>query len=51
MDVHGWMILQAIRQTYSVGLPMGVDRIWYVDTANLPDKIIFKDFTSDLLTK
>ena len=50
MDVQGWKILKAIRKTYSNGLPVGVDKIWYVDIADLPDRIIFKDFTPDLLT-
>lgn len=51
MDVQGWKILKAIRQTYPVVLPDGVDKIWYVDTAELPDQIIFKDFTPDLLIR
>ena len=51
MDVQGWKLLNAIRQTYPIDLPDGVDKIWYVDTAELPDKIIFKDFTRDLLTR
>ncbi len=48
MDIQGRKILNAIQEVYPFGLPVGVDRIWYVDTAELPDRIIFKDFTSDL---
>ncbi len=51
MDVQGRKVLNAIRQAYPVGLPDGVDRIWYVDIADLPDRIIFKDFTSELSRK
>ena len=51
MDIHGRKILSAIRLAYPSGLPIGVDKIWYVDTAELPDRIRFKDFTSDLLTR
>ena len=51
MDIQGRKILNAIQEAYPIGLPVGVDRIWYVDTAELPDRIIFKDFTSDLLTR
>ncbi len=51
MDIQGWRLLGAIREAYPFGLPIGVDRIWYVDTADLPDWITFKDFTSDLLTR
>ena len=51
MDVQGQMLLKAIREAYSFGLPVGVDKIWYVDTADLPDWITFKDFTSDLLMR
>ncbi len=51
MDVQGWEILNAIREAYPNGLPVGVDKIWYVDIADLPDRIIFKDFTPDLLTR
>lgn len=51
MDVQGWKILSAIREAYPFGLPDGVDKIWYVGTAELPDRIIFKDFTPDLLTR
>lgn len=51
MDIQGRKILNAIRKAYPIGLPIGVDRVWYVDTADLPDWIIFKNFTSDLLTR
>ncbi|MDE0484164.1 MAG: hypothetical protein OXI67_16415 [Candidatus Poribacteria bacterium] len=51
MNVQGWKILNAIRGVYPFALPDGVDRIWYIDTAKLPNKDIFKDFTSELLTK
>ena len=47
-DIQGRVILDAIRDAYPISLPVGVDQIWYVDTAELP---IFKDFTSDLLMK
>lgn len=51
MDIQGWTLLKAIGEAYSFDLPIGVDEIWYVDTADLPDWITFKDFTSDLLTR
>ena len=51
MDIQGWTLLKAIREAYPSGLPTGVDKIWYVDTADLPDWITFKDFTSDLLMR
>ena len=51
MDIQGWTLLTAIQEAYSFDLPIGVDKIWYVDTADLPDWITFKDFTSDLLTR
>lgn len=51
MDIHGQKLLKAIREAYPFGLPVGVDKIWYVDTACLPDRITFKDFTSDLLMR
>ena len=51
MDVQGWKILNAIREVYPISLPVGVDKIWYVDIADLPDRISFKDFTSDLFTR
>ncbi len=51
MDVQGRTLLKAIREAYPFGIPIGVDKIWYVDTADLPDRITFKDFTSDLLTR
>ena len=51
MDIQGWTLLKAIREAYPFGLPSRVDKIWYVDTADLPDWITFKDFTSDLLTR
>ena len=50
MDIHGRTLLKAIGEAYPFGLPIGVDKIWYVDTA-LPDWITFKDFTSDLLMR
>ena len=51
MDVQGRKILKAIQEAYPFSLPDGVDKIWYVDTAELPDRIVFKDFTSDLSAK
>ena len=51
MDIQGGTLLKAIREAYPSGLPTGVDKIWYVDTADLPDWITFKDFTSDLLMR
>ncbi|MXV75553.1 hypothetical protein F4Z99_14935 [Candidatus Poribacteria bacterium] len=51
MDIQGRKILNAIREAYPFGLPIGVDKIWYVDTAELPDKIRFQDFTPDLLIR
>ena len=49
MDVQGREIVDAIRKAYPMSILIGVDKIWYVDTAELPNRIIFKDFTSDLL--
>ena len=49
MDIHGRKILNAIQEVYRFSLPIGVDEIWYADTAELP--IRFKDFTSDLLVQ
>jgi hypothetical protein len=40
-------MLEAIRQAYPTGLPVGVDELWYADTS-IPDDIDFRDFT-DLL--
>jgi hypothetical protein len=40
-------MLDAIRQAYPDGLPSGVDRVWYADTA-IPDDIHFNDFTASL---
>jgi hypothetical protein len=37
-------MLDAIRRAYPDGLPIGVDRLWYADTA-IPDDIDFRDFT------
>jgi len=37
-------MLDAIRRAYPNGLPIGVDRLWYADTA-IPDDIDFDDFT------
>lgn len=51
MDIQGRTLLKAIREAYPSGLPTGVDKVWYVDTAELPDEIIFKDFTPDLLMR
>ena len=51
MHIHGREVLNAIREACPLVLPVGVDRIWYVDTAELPNRIFFKDFTSDLLTR
>ena len=51
MDIQGRTVLDAIRKAYPFGLPIGIDEIWYVDTAELPDMIGFKNFTSDLLMR
>ena len=54
MGIQGWKILNAIREAYPLGLPIGIDEIWYVDTAELPelpDMIGFKNFTPDLLMR
>ena len=50
MDIHGRKLLNAIREAYPRGLPSGVDKIWYADTAAAysPDGIKFTDFTHDL---
>jgi hypothetical protein len=40
-------MLDAIRRAYPDGLPIGVDRLWYADTA-IPDDIDFNDFTTIL---
>ena len=47
MDIQGLELLKAIQEAYPFGLPLGVDKIWYVDTAD-SDRITFKNFTSDL---
>ena len=49
MDIQGWILLKAVREAYPFGPPIGVDKIWYVDTADMPDWINFKNFTPDLL--
>ena len=49
MDIQGRKILNAIQKVYLFSLPIGVDKIWYADTAESP--IRFKDFTSDVLTQ
>lgn len=51
MDIQGWILLKAVQEAYPFGPPIGVDKIWYADTADMPDWINFKDFTPDLLTK
>ena len=51
MDIQGRKILNAIREAYPFSLPIGVNKIWYVDTAGLPDRIRFKDFTPELLKR
>lgn len=51
MDIQGRKILDAVREAYPFGLPTGVNEIWYVDTAELPNRIRFKNFTSDLLVR
>jgi hypothetical protein len=38
-------MLEAIRRAYPDGLPMGVDALWYADTA-ISDDIEFRDFTA-----
>ena len=50
MDIYGTKILKAIREAYPRGLPSGVDKIWYADTAaaSSPSGIKFTDFTPDL---
>lgn len=40
-------MLEAIRYAYPDGLPLGVDELWYADTA-MPDGIDFSDFTAML---
>jgi hypothetical protein len=40
-------MFDAIRRAYPDGLPIGVDRLWYADTA-IPDDIDFDDFTTIL---
>ncbi|MCZ6622819.1 MAG: hypothetical protein O7B35_01070 [Deltaproteobacteria bacterium] len=40
-------MLEAIRRAYPDGLPVGVDELWYADTAIL-DNIDFNDFTAML---
>ena len=37
-------MLVAIREAFSVGLPNGVDQLWYADTS-IPSEILFRDFT------
>ena len=40
-------MLEAIRRAYPIGLPIGVDELWYADTT-IPDDIDFKDFSAML---
>lgn len=40
-------MLEEIRRAYPDGLPIGVDQLWYADTA-IPDDIDFNDFTAML---
>ncbi len=40
-------MLEAIRRAYPDGLPIGVDELWYADTA-IPDDINFTDFIAML---
>ena len=53
--MHSSIMLQEIRKAYSNRLPLGVDKIWYADTADVreipfeDEDITFSDFTSDLL--
>ena len=48
--MNTWKLFDAIRNAYPERFPSGVDEIWYADTS-IHDRINFKDFTSDLLTK
>lgn len=48
--MNTWKLFDAIRNAYPERLPSGVDEIWYADPS-IPNRINFKDFTSDLLTK
>lgn len=41
-------ILDSIQIAYPVGLPNGVDKIWYADTS-LPNEIEFMDFTGEIV--
>lgn len=47
MDPYGRKLLNAIREAYPKGLPSGVDKIYYADSAEAPrpDGIKFTDFT------
>lgn len=53
--MHPIIMQQAIQDAYPHGLPAGVDKIWYADTAHVRDipfeneDITFSDFNSDLL--
>lgn len=54
--MHSSIMRQEIRKAYPNGLPPGVDKIWYADTADVRDipfedeDITFEDFTLDLLS-
>ena len=43
-------MLKAIREAYPVGLPSGVDQVWYADTS-IPSEIKFYNFTAELVNK
>lgn len=41
-------LLEAVRDAYSDGLPLGVDEVWYVDTS-IPSETKFQNFTPLLI--
>jgi hypothetical protein len=45
MSMH--RMLEAIRQAYPTGLPIGVDELWYADTS-IPDEVDFMNLTAML---
>ena len=52
VDVNGQKVLNAIREAYPSGMPLGLDQMWYVDTVgDLPGGIFFREFTSFLIQK
>lgn len=42
------IMIEAIRESFSSSLPIGVDNLWYADTA-ISDDILFHDFTEDII--